>query len=372
MFVDQTNAQEKKKIGGYEFTAVKDLKATPVKDQYRSGTCWSFSGISFMESELIRKGKGEFDLSEMFIVRNAYEKKAEQYIRWSGKKNFGAGGAFHDMLNVLKNNGIVPQEAYPGLLAGDSKVIHSEMDGVLKAIVDELIRIPNGKLSPVWQKVISDVLSNYLGAYPSAFTYNGRQYTPQSFSRELGINPDDYVEITSFTHHPFYTKFVLEIPDNWAMESIYNVPINEFAEIIESSIMNGYTVAWGADVSDDGFSFKKGVAMVPEKDWIDIEKKEKDSIFNKPLLQKKITQEERQLAFDNHRTTDDHGMHITGISTDQLGQRYYRVKNSWGTRGSDYEGYFYASEAYVLLSTTSIMVNKNAIPADIAKKLNVK
>ncbi len=365
-------AQETKKIGGFTFTTVKDLKATPVKNQNKSGTCWSFSGISYFESELLRMGKGEFDLSEMFVVRNAYAEKADKYVRWHGAINFAGGGELHDVMNVIRKNGIVPNEAYPGLLEGDKYPVHGELDGMLKAIVDQIIKNPNGKLSPVWPRIINDVLDEYLGKYPEKFTYKGKEYTPQSFTKELGINPDDYVEITSYTHHPFYEQFVIELPDNWSGSSVYNVPINELTSIIDNSLMNGYTVAWASDVSDEGFSFKKGVAIVPEQEWSDMEKKEKDSIFNHPVKQKVITQEARQKAFDNYMTTDDHGMHIVGIAKDQTGQKYYKVKNSWGFKNSDYEGYFYASEAFVLLGTTNIMVNKNAIPRDIAKKLNLK
>ena len=365
-------AQETKKVGGFTFTAVKDLGTTSVKNQFKSGTCWDFSGSSFIESELMRMGKGEYDFSEMFVVRNAYAEKAEQYVRWHGTMSFGEGGEFHDVMNIIKTKGLVPKEVYPGMLEGDKKPVHNEMDGVLKAIVDQIIKNPNGKLSPVWPKVINDVLDDYLGKYPEKFTYNGKEYTPMSFAKETGINTDDYVEITSYTHHPFYDQFVLEVPDNWARSKVYNVPIDELAKIIDNSIINGYTVAWGSDVSDEGFSFKKGVAIVPEKDWADMEKKEKDSIFNHPVVQKKITQEIRQKAFDNYMTTDDHGMHIVGEYKDQLGEKYYKVKNSWGLKNSDFEGYFYASESFVLLGTTDIMVNKNAIPKEIAKKMGIK
>lgn len=365
-------AQEIKKIPGFNFTPVKDLKATSVKNQYHSGTCWDYSSSSFVESEIMRMGKGEYDLSEMFTVRNAYYDKALQYVRWHGSVEFGAGGEFHDLMNIIKTKGMVPKEVYPGMLEGDKNPVHGELDAVMKAIVDVIIRNPNGKLSNVWEKVISDVLDDYLGKYPEKFTYQGKEYTPMSFAKELGINPDDYIELSSYTHHPYYDQFVIEVPDNWIRAKAYNVPIDELARIIDNSIMNGYTVAWGADVSDEGFAFKKGLAIVPAKEWADMEKKEKDSIFNHPVQQKVITQEIRQKAFDNYMTTDDHGMHIVGIVKDQLGQKYYKVKNSWGTKNNDYDGYFYASEPYVLLSTTDIMINKNSLPKDIAKKLNIR
>ncbi|MBP7497837.1 MAG: aminopeptidase [Bacteroidales bacterium] len=365
-------AQEVKKVGGYNFTTIKEIKHTPVKNQASSGTCWSFSGISFIESELMRMGKGEFELSEMFVVRMAYKDKAAEYVRWQGAKNFGGGGAFHDVTNVIKKYGILPDEAYTGLVIGEKKHNHNEMDAVLKAVVSQLIRNLNRKLSPVWPQAIDGILDAYLGKIPENFIYKGKNYTPRSFTNELGINPDDYVEITSYTHHPFYSKFIIEVPDNWSGDEVYNVPLAEFKEILDYAIMNGYGIGWGSDVSDEGFSFKNGVAIVPEKNWEDIEKAEKDTIFKHPVKQKEITQEFRQKGYDNYTLSDDHGMHIVGIAKDQLGQKYYKVKNSWDTKSNDFGGYFYASEAFVLGLTMDIMIHKDALPKNIAKKLGIK
>ncbi|MDP4281047.1 MAG: C1 family peptidase [Bacteroidota bacterium] len=377
--------QPKKSDSGYVFTMVKQVGASPVKNQYRSGTCWSFSAISFLESELLRMGKDTFDLSEMFCVRHAYSDKATMYIRFQGKHNFGGGGEFHDVLNIYKNYGMVPEEAYSGKVIGETNHVHGEMDAVLAADVNAVLKNDNKKLTPVWHQGFDGLLDAYLGKLPEKFTYKGKEYTPRSFADMLGINPDDYVEITSFTHHPYYSKFILEIPDNWAMEETYNLPLDDMMEVIQNAIMNGYSVAWGGDVSEKGFSWKNGVAVVPDRNipelaglerakWEKMSDNEKDKElykFNRPVPEKKITPEMRQLEFDNFTTTDDHGMHITGLAKDQNGNKYFLVKNSWGLDGSPYKGYFYASDAYVRLKTTDIMVNKNAIPKEIRKKLGL-
>ncbi len=375
----------KKADSAYVFTAVKLLPATSVKNQYRSGTCWSYSAISFLESELLRMHKDTFDLSEMFCVRKCYSDKAEMYVRFHGKHNFGSGGESHDVTYVLKKYGMVPEEVYTGNLPDEDKPIHGELDAVLSADVEAVIKNPNHKLTAVWQKGFDGLADAYLGKIPEKFTYKGKEYTPKSFAGMLGLNPDDYVELTSYTHHPFYSKFVLEIEDNWMMKDDYNIPLEDLIRVMDNSINLGYTFAWGADVSEKGFSWKNGVAVIPdrnatelaglEKDkWEKMSDTEKDKLllkFDRPMPEKVITQEMRQTEFDNYLTTDDHGMHITGISKDQNGTKYYLVKNSWGTDGSPYKGYFYASESYVKLKTMDIMVNKAAIPADIRKKLGL-
>jgi len=375
-------AQDEKKDSSYSFTVIKELKHTPVKNQYRSGTCWDFSAISFFESELLRMGKGEYDLSEMFCSRYAYEKKAELYVRMQGKNNFGAGGEFHDVVYVMRNYGIVPEEVYTGLVIGEKNHVHGEMDAVLKGIVDAIIKNPNKQLTPVWQKAYASALDAYLGPVPEKFNYKGKTYTPKSFFEELNLNLDDYVELTSFSHHPFYSKFILEVSDNWLWSEVYNVPLNEFEQILDYAIDNGYTIAWGSDVSEKGFAWKKGVAVVPETDvaelsdlerakWDKMSDKEKDEkLFNGK--EKTITQEMRQKAFDNYQTTDDHGMHIVGKAKDQYGNIYFIVKNSWGTDSNPYKGYFYASKPFVLYKTTNVMVHKNAIPPVIRQKLGIK
>ncbi len=358
-----------KKEGKYKFTVVKNLDATEVKNQSQSGTCWSFSSLSFFESELLRMGKPKVNLSEMFVVHHAYEDKAEKYVRMHGLINFGPGGAFHDVAYVIKNYGMVPLEAYTGMVNGEKAINHNEMDAMLKAEVDVIAKADN--ITPAWSKAVDATLDAYLGKMPENFQYQGKSYTPKSFAESLGLNMDNYIELTSFTHHDFYTKFPIEVQDNWAWQQVYNVKLDEMIDVIDNAIMNGYTVAWGADVSDKGFSYKNGVAIVPDVDWSDIPREKLDSVINNPGKQKVITQEMRQEAFNNYETQDDHGMHIVGIVKDQNGVKYYIVKNSWGTKGNDCDGFFYASEAYVKYKTTSIMINKDGLKKDIAKKLGM-
>ncbi|MGF7139465.1 C1 family peptidase [Roseimarinus sediminis] len=377
---------QKDEKSGYQFTPLVELEATPVEDQHRTGTCWSYSALSFLESELIRMGKPVVDLSEMFVVWHCYSHKAEKYVRMHGNTNFGPGGAFHDVTWVLKNHGLLPESAYTGLVIDEEKPVHGEMDEILRSNVESVVKNKNRKLSPVWNNAFDDLLNNYLGELPETFEYEGVAYTPRSFSRDyLQINPDDYIEIGSFTHHPFYEKFIIEIPDNWLWDEIYNVPLDEMMEIIDYALENGYTIAWGADVSDKGFATKdKGVAVVPDVDvtemsdseiskWENMnEKQRQDELYklDGPGSEKTITQEMRQIDFDNFTSTDDHGMHIIGTAKDQNGTVYYKVKNSWGEY-NDFNGYFYASKPYVALRTIDFMIHKDAIPKKIAKKLGI-
>lgn len=361
------------KIGGnIQFTVVKDLEKTPVDDQYRTSTCWSFSSLSFFESEILRIKKEQVNLSEMFVVNHTYRAKAERYIRMHGELAFAPGGAFHDALLVMKNHGMVPQEVYEAKKIDGKKHQHNEMDQVLAAMLKVIKQAPNGKLSPVWKNAVKGVLDAYLGEIPENFTYKGKSYNPKSFQEWLGINPDDYVILTSFTHHPFYQPFVLEVPDNWAQQTCFNIPLEELQKTMNYSITNGYTFAWAADVSEKGFNWKNGVAVVPEVGFDMADKKEIDSLTNHALPQLKITPQLRQEQFDNYETQDDHGMHITGIVKDQNGTIYYKVKNSWGDKSNDCDGYLYASESYVLLKTTNIMLHKQALPKELAKKLGIK
>lgn len=383
------SAQEKKeeeKEVGYQFTAVKEIPCTPVKDQYRSGTCWSFSGLGFLEAEMLRLGKPTVDLSEMFVVHHCYSDKATKYVRLHGSLNFGAGGAFHDVTNVVKKYGIVPEEVYKGLNYGEEKHVHGELDRVLLDNVKVVVDNPNKKLTTAWHDAFNSTIDSYLGKLPEKFTYQGKEYTPQNFASDyVGLNMDDYVEITSYTHHPFYSKFIIEIPDNWSWDEVYNVPLNELDEIIDNAVNLGYPVAWAADVSEKGFATsKKGVAVVPVVDkanmtdaeitkWEKLSDKEKDEELyklSKPGPEKTISQELRQVDFDDYQTTDDHGMVIVGTAKDQNGKLYYKVKNSWGNY-NDYNGFFYASKPYVEFKTMSIMVHKDAIPKNIRKKLNL-
>jgi bleomycin hydrolase len=384
LFQLQLQAQDtlrNKKDGNYIFTVKKDIEANEVQNQNRTGTCWSFSALSFMESELMRMGKGKHKLSEMYIVRKAYEDKAENYVRMHGTANFSQGGAFHDIPHVIKKYGIVPQEAYKGLNYGLESHNHSEMEAALKGFLDAIIANKQGKLTTSWKPAFNAILDAYLGAVPENFTYQGKSYTPTSFAESLELNMDDYVIITSFRHHPFYENFVLEVPDNWIWAQAYNVPLDEMMTLMKDAMLNGYGIGWAADVSEKGFSFKNGLAIVPEDDAA-LKVRGKDSKhfnnagadkegtqFDSPGPEKEITQEMRQEAFDNYLTTDDHGMHFTGIVTDQEGNEYFIVKNSWGTEYNDCDGYFYASMPYVAYKTMNFMVHKDTLPKALKKKM---
>ena len=367
----------------YNFKVLTDIEASDVQNQGRTGTCWSFSALSFIESEIIRLGGGKHELSEMFIVRNTYSDKANKYVRMHGNLNFGAGGAFHDVTEMIDAFGILPLKVYTGKQSGEKNYNHGEMDHVLLGMVKAIVDAKQETLTPLWKPAIEAVLDTYLGKVPSTFNYRGKEYSPESFTKSLNFNAKDYVFISSFTHHPFYEEFILEVPDNWMMKKVYNCPIDEMVSIIDNALMNEYSIAWASDISEVGFSFQDGLALVPQ-DGAKIKKSSKDNesysdtesskeitVFEAPCEEKKITQEIRQLAFDNYETTDDHGMHMTGIVEDQKGKKYYIIKNSWGTNYNDCDGYFYASEAYVKYKTMDIMLHKDAIPKKLRKKLNI-
>lgn len=357
----------------YKFTVVKALDANAVQNQGQTGTCWSFSSLSFFESELIRMGKGkEFNLAEMYVARKAYPLKADNYVRMHGRANMAEGGGFSDVVSVIRRYGMVPEEVYTGKKSTKDQHNHAVLEATLKGIVGAIADDKNNKIDfEAMHQAVESTCDAFLGKVPEKFNYKGKEYTPRSYAEASGINPDDYVFLTSFTHHPFYSKFALEVPDNWNWDQMYNLPLNEFQEVMQSSINNGFSFAWAADVSEKGFRFKDGLAIVPEIPYSDMSEDEKSDLVKKPHTQFKVTQENRQQAFDNYETQDDHGMHVVGLVKDQNATPYYIVKNSWGKDRNECDGYFYASESYMLYKTTSIMLHKKAIPAAIAKKLGI-
>ncbi len=370
------NAQEKtnKKGSEYRFTMVKNLEAGPVQNQNQTSTCWSFSSLSFFESEIVRMGKGKsLNLSEMFVVNKVYTLKAENYIRMHGKTNFAEGGGFPDVVCVLKNYGMVPEEIYTGKKDTSAPHNHKLLEKTLLNILGPAADDRTQKIDfEFMTNTVKSVCDEYLGKIPETFTYRGKTYTPKTYAQETGLNPDDYVFLTSFSHHPFYSSFVLEIPDNWNWQSVHNLPLDEFKQVLQQALQSGYTIAWGADISERGFMRADGLAIVPEKAIEKMSEEEKKILSIVPQKQLEISQDLRQKAFDNYETQDDHGMHIIGLAKDQNNTPYYYVKNSWGKESNQCDGYFFASESYVLYKTTSIMLHKKAIPAAIAQKLGIK
>lgn len=355
----------------FTFTPVVNVECTSVKNQGSSGTCWSYSTSSFLESEMIRMGKKPVDLAEIFTARNVYLDKADTYIRLHGGLNWGDGGECHDVINMYAKYGAVPQEVYSGLNYGTSKNKFGEMQAVLKGMLDAIVKNPNGKLTPNWKKAFTAVLDTYLGEVPESFTWHGKKYTPRTFADEVaGINPRDYVELSSFTDQPYYKKTPFLVPDNWTFEKVYNVKLDDMTKIIDYALSKGYSVAWAADVSEKYFSWKNGVAYVPEKDWEDMSEEEQKDMFNGPKPERKITPQMRQNAYNSYETTDDHGMHIVGIAKDQNGREYYMVKNSWGEK-NDYKGYIYVTKDYVRYKTTAFLLNKNGMPQEMRSKLHL-
>lgn len=369
---------------GFEFKDVTLVPTTSVKDQNKSGTCWCFAGTSMFEDEIVRHGGKPLDLSEMFTVRQCYLDKADRYVRMYGATNFAAGGSIMDVPYVWKRYGAIPESAYPGLNYGEEKHVHGELDAILKAYLDVVVKKPNKRISTAWRQGVEAILDAYLGEVPETFEVDGKTYTPRSYADALGLVPDEYVALTSFTHHPMYEPFVLEVADNWLWALYENVELNELKEVVDNAIANGYPVVWAADVSEDGFKWTDGVALMPKvrtaddmegtelSRWVhlsDKERKEKQYDFKGPVEEITVTPEMRQEMFDRQETTDDHGMEIVGTATDREGNRYYKVKNSWDTN-QKYDGFFYVSEPYFLAKTLSILVHRDALPKAIAKKLN--
>ena len=375
-------AAPKKAAPEYEFTTVKENPVTSVKNQYRSGTCWCYSALSFIESEILRTKGMEVDLSEMFVVGRSYHDRAVKYVRLDGHLNFAAGSSFGDVLHVIDDYGIYPQDVYSGFNYGTEMPEQSELDAVLKGYVDGVKRNPNRKLTTAWLNGLDGILDAYFGEAPETFTVNGTEYTPESYRDYLGINYDDYVNITSFTHHPFYEPFIIEVCDNWRWDSAYNLPMEEMMEVMYNAIEKGYTIAWGSDVSEQGFT-RDGLAVMPVEEkkaaagsdqerWVGKAAEEpKEEVKAELPEEMTITQEMRQEGYDRKTTTDDHGMHIYGLAKDQNGRNYFMVKNSWGETGK-YKGIWYASDAFVRYKTLNIVVHKDALPKHIAKKLGIK
>lgn len=350
----------------FKFTDVKRLASTPVRDQHSTGTCWSFSGLGTIENDLLVKTGKEYDLSEMWIVRNIYVMKAERYVRMHGKTTFSEGAVSADVISAIKKFGLVPESAYSGINYGEAKHQHKELSKALGQYLKAVIKNPNGKLSPSWKKGFEGILDAYLGALPEKFEFEGVEYTPESFLAMTGLNPHDYVTIGSFTHHPFYTQFPLEIPDNWAWNKIYNVPMDEMVSIIDTAIDNGYAIGWDADVSEDGFLHSKGLAKMPI-----IVQDSSSSCKSKLPKEIAVTQEFRQETYDNLLTTDDHLMVIIGTAADQEGNTYYIVKNSWDNTNI-YGGFLYASLPYIEGKTITVMVDKNGLSDEMRTKLGIK
>lgn len=376
-------AQDNVTPNDLEFTTVKEAPVTSMKNQHRSGTCWCFSALSFLESEVIKaKGLKEEaypDFSEMFIVRNAYHDRVVKYVRLDGKMNLAAGSDFGDVLEVVRTYGLMPQEAFSGMNYGYDLPVQFEMDAALHGYADAILKNPNRKLTPTWQKGFDGILDAYLGEIPENFTHNGVTYTPESYRDAMGVNPDDYVGFTSYTHHPFYTQFAIEVEDNWRWTPSWNVPLDEFMAIIDNAVENGYTVLWGGDVSEKGFSRSGGTALLLVDETLDTTGSDQERWTGKGdrkdtpkgIREMEVTQETRQESFDNKTSTDDHGMHLYGSAKDQFGNKYYLIKNSWGETGK-YKGVWYMSEAFAKEKTLNFVVNKNAIPKDIRKKLGIK
>jgi len=369
---------------GFVFTTIKENKITSVKNQNRSSTCWAYSALGFLEAELLRLNKGDHDFSEMFVVYHTMLDRAVNYVRLHGDASFSPGGSFYDVLYCWRHYGIVPDKAMPaGVMYGDTLANHSDLDAAAKAYVDVIAKSTASKISPLWRRPLEAIYETYLGKLPQEFIYKGKKYTPRSFADSFGLNMDDYVSLTSYSHHPFYEAFAIEIQDNWRGARSYNLPIDELMQVMRNAVNTGYTIAWGSDVSEEGFT-RNGIAVMPDvkkgaeltgsdmAHWLGLSKADRRAeLTSRPLPEMTVTQQMRQEAYDNWETTDDHGMLIYGLAKDQNGKQYFMVKNSWGLAGK-YKGFWYASEAFVAYKTMNIVIHKNAIPKEILKKMNLK
>lgn len=382
-FCSASAAIENPDSTGFKFTDVKVVKSTSMKNQAKSGTCWCFSGNSFLEDEILRITGKEYDLSEMFIVRMCYLDKADKYIRTNGHVNYNQGGSLLDNPYVWSKYGMMPEEAYKGLNYGETNHNHYEMCEGIIGYLNAVNKKPGKKLTTAWLNGVAGILDAYFGQVPETFTYEGKTYTPKTFAQSLGLDMNNYIAFTSFSHHPFNKPFGLEVADNWLWGQYTNVTLEDFKAIVDYAVENGYPVGWAADVSEGGFKWNKGYAVIPEETkesdlegselarWVKLSAKEKESKrfdIKGPVKEITVTQESRQKMFDSQETTDDHGMVIEGYAVDQNGKRYYKVKNSWDDK-QIYKGYFYVSEAYFMAKTLSIMVHKDAVPKSVLKKL---
>lgn len=383
------NAQKAKvDFPEYKFTTVVENPVTSIKNQHRSGTCWAYSAISFVESEVIRINnitdpEKYPDFSEFFVVSHSYSDRADKYVMLDGNLTFGSGSQGEDVIDVIRLYGLVPQAEMTGMNYGSDLPAQSELDAVLQAYIDAVVKNPNRVLTTAWKRGFQAILDEYLGEYPKTFVVDGVEYTPESYRDALNFNPDDYVTLISFTHHPFYTYFPFEVADNWRWDQFYNVPIDEMMEILDYALENGYTISWGADVSEPGFT-RDGLAILvdvsasnnsgsDQERWVgksedkQAKAKAKKAGKNNPIVELVPTQETRQTGFMNKTITDDHGMQIYGIAKDQWGGKYYLVKNSWGETGK-YKGVWYASEAFVKGQTLDIAIHKSALPKEFVEK----
>ncbi len=357
----------------YQFKTEVEVPVTPVKSQDSTGTCWCFSTVSFLESELLRQGKASYDLSEMYVVRNVYPRKAENYIRLQGAARFGEGGLSHDVINTIFLFGIVPENVYSGKNIDEKNHNHREMFAVLKSMLDAVLEKKGKKITPRWKDAFNSTLDAYLGALPAEFEYGGESYSPQEFARSLGLNPEDYLELTSFSHHPYYRQMRIEIPDNWVgYDGYYNLPLDELESAADQALKQGFSLVWDGDVSEDSYADEESnFAIIPANGQQEISQARKQEKKTNPVTEKEISQEYRQKTFDNQTTTDDHLMHMVGIARDQYGHKFYMVKDSWYAN-TWYHGIIYLSRSYFRLKTTGIMLNKRALPAEMRVRLGVE